>query len=501
MTRRALTAVLTATAGLALGRPPRAVADDAPPPVPLDGFQEVQGLRFADADGDGVQDLMLLQGREVRVWRGVKGASLAQAPTWRFSIPKDSTFAWPGPPTGEAGARTPALLAFGRGGALRLMHGKPPVVEEGLPVALSWADPERAVLTDFVQGTNCFLPDVYGLHWLPDWMGSRRRVLDLVVPPRRKVTAPGGFLEEGAVATWEWPAPVLSPAWAPTGAPAVFLLGDDGLHAFSALSGEKGGEKVREAFWPTAFLPPVGDGRVVITDLDGDGTPDVCHEATTNDSGVYTFFRTPPPQEVPVKPYASTPPTPSGDLRPARGSVKLTGFQFPPDYVDLDGDGRRDMAITTIDIDGSNITRAILSGRVVAKTRAFLNRSKSGADTWFAAPDAEVDSDILVKLRFTFSGSIEVKRSFTIVATADLDGDGRKDLVIRSSPETLSVRRGVAEGVWSSDPGTIRIPAMGKSPDLEAYAADLTGDGRDDLVLLYKAPPGGSDLVVFLRSP
>src|SRR5205814_4151814 len=174
---------------------------------------------------------------------------------------------------------------------------------------------------------------------------------------------------------WEWPAPTLVPTWAPTGAPAVFLLGDDGLHAFSPT-----GDEFREAFWSTAFLPPVGDGRVVIADLDGDGTPDVCHEATTNDSGAYSFFRTPPPDKAPAVKHRGGPvPAPSGDLRPARGRLKLSGFQFTPDYVDLDGDGLRDVAITTIDIDATNITRAVLQGRVTAKTRAFLNRSRSGA--------------------------------------------------------------------------------------------------------------------------
>ena len=113
----------------------------------------------------------------------------------------------------------------------------------------------------------------------------------------------------------------------------------------------------------------------------------------------------------------------------------------------------------------------------------------------------KIESDIRVRILFTFSGSIDVQRSYTILATADLDGDGRKDLVIRTAPDTLSVHRGTASGVWEKEPTPVRIPTMGKSPDVEAYAADLTGDGKDDLVLLYKAPPGGSDVVLFLRSP
>ena len=498
MTRRPPARLLLPAALALCALPPREATADVPAPVELNGFSEVQGLRFADADEDGIQDLMLVMGREVRVWRGVKGGPIRTAPTWIFTLPGDATYAWPGRTLeGSNGAKAPTLLALGRGGALRLRPGLPPVVEEGLRVALRWADPARGVLTDFVRGTNLLLPYEFGWQWVPDWIGARARAFDLAVPPKRKVASPGAFLEEGAVVTWEWPAPTLVPSWAPTGGPAAFVLGDDGLHAFSP----KGDDAVQEAFWPTTFLPPVGDGRVVLADLDGDGTPDVCHEATTNDSGTYTFFRTPPPAALGMRARGGRVPAPAGDLRPARGKVKLSGFQFPPDYADLDGDGRRDMAITTIDIDASNIRRAIMQGRVVAKTRAFLNRSKAGAGEFFGAPDAEVDSDILVKLRFTYSGSIEVKRSFTILPTADLDGDGKKDLVIRTSPDTLAVRRGIGAGVWSEEPRTVAIPPMGKSPDLEAYAADLTGDGKDDLVLLYRAPPGGSDTIFFLQSP
>ena len=114
--------------------------------------------------------------------------------------------------------------------------------------------------------------------------------------------------------------------------------------------------------------------------------------------------------------------------------------------------------------------------------------------------DAIQESDIGVQILFTFSGSIEVKRSFTILTTADLDGDGRKDLVIRTGPETLSVYRGTAEGVWATKATTIAIPAMGRSPDIEGYASDLDGDGRDDVVLLYRAPPGGVDRTVVVMS-
>jgi hypothetical protein len=55
--------------------------------------------------------------------------------------------------------------------------------------------------------------------------------------------------------------------------------------------------------------------------------------------------------------------------------------------------------------------------------------------------------------------------------------------------------------VWAKEPRSVRIPAVGASPDVEGYVGDLTGDGKDDVVLLYRAPPGGTDRTVVLPMP
>jgi len=105
------------------------------------------------------------------------------------------------------------------------------------------------------------------------------------------------------------------------------------------------------------------------------------------------------------------------------------------------------------------------------------------------------EADLLARL------TADSPRARAILATADVDGDGRKDLVIRTGPSTLSVHKGTAEGIWAKGTTEISIPAVGKSPDVEGYVADLTGDKKDDFVLLYKAPPGGVDRTVVVISP
>jgi hypothetical protein len=363
-------------------------------------------------------------------------------------------------------------------------------------VDVPWTDARRAHVTDFVRGTALFLPTATGLRWIPDWIGARGTGYDVPLAPRRKVTPAGPFLEDRTTVSFAWPSPFALTSWDGAGGkPAAFFVGTDGVHAFVPE-----GSGLRDLVYPTEFLPPTTgtqERRRVLVDLEGDGVPDLVQETTTNNSGEYAFFRTPAPK---VPPPAAGPLV-AGDLRPARGLVRLTGFQLPAEYVDLDGDGRTDFVVTTIEIDGSNVMRAVTKKVVTARTRAFLNRSKGKPedDFFLAKPDVERSSEIGVRLLFTFSGSIEVQRSFTILAGADLDGDRRKDLVIRTAPDALTVWPSTADGVWAGTPRTIAVPAVGSSPDVEGYVGDLSGDGRDDLVLVYRAPPGGTDRTVVVR--
>ena len=481
--RAAVAALLGAVGALAAG--PASAGE--PVSITLEAPAAVWGLRLADGV-DGTRDLWIASGRDVHLWRGTKGSATSPAASAVFHVPEDATFVGPGRFVGEGAGRTRTLLALARTQALRVVAGRGAAVEEGLELEMPFRDPARAVLADLGEGRSLFLPTKEGIRFVPDWLGAPAASVVLPLRPTKTVTAAGAFVEDGATVKVSWPRPTLVPAWPPAaGSSAVFWFGDDGIHAFA-----KGADGAyADRVWPTSFLAKDGDRRDVLVDFDADGTPDWAHAVTTNDSGAYSFFRT--PGEV-AKPGA-----PPADLRPARGTIHLKGFQLPAEYPDLDGDGRPDLVVTTIGIDGSNVMRAVMQHRVKAQTHAFLNRSAKGAEFFTPRPDATIESDIGVQILFTFSGSIEVKRSFTILPGADLDGDRRKDLVIRTGPETLSVYRGTADGVWSPSPTTLPIPAVGKSPDVEGYAGDLDGDGRDDLVLLYRAPPAGTDrtIVVF----
>jgi hypothetical protein len=468
-------------------------------PVTVAGFDRVEWLRFADADGDGVLDLLEAAGHEVRAWKGAAGKPFPVDATWTWKLPAGASFAWPTKPAGKPGAGEPRLAALSRGSLLVAAPGDEPSTQDSTDTRLDWEDPYRVVLAEWIRDGQAFVPTPIGFLWYPEWATNADRFVPLAFPLRRKTVPSSTSLEEPASVTTEWPDPFLVPSWKPAGgAPAAFFLGDAEISAFVA------GRRMRASrvTWASGFLPPTKDGRALLVDFDADGTPDLVHEDVTNLEGTYTFLRVPPPDSVPPAGEA-TPAVKGGDIRPPRGQVRLTGFQIPADYVDLDGDGRKDFVVTTIEIDAKNVMGAVMGRKVKAVTRAFLNRSgRGGGEIFFApTPDAEVDSTIGVAIRFSFTGAIDVKRSFTILAKGDLDGDGRRDLVIRTGPSTLSVHRGTASGVWATEAVEVAIPPLGDSPDVEGFVADVDGDRKDDLVLLYRAGAGGRDRTVVLASP
>jgi hypothetical protein len=442
-------------------------------PVVLDVPGVVSGLLLEDADADGTRDLTLLVGREVLVWRGAAGGPLAAAPTWRFPLPDDASYCdlETAPRVASGRPQPPRVLALAGRRLVRVSHDGAAATVEGIALDGAWG-PGKPLFADLAGPQRLLLPAARGWRWFPRWPDPAS--LDLEQPPRRFTTASGAFLDESATVDERWGAPHAA-------GDSLWILGPRGLQSFAR--GEDGA--VATSTLATDFRNESGRAiRNRLVDLDADGVPDLCHEATSNLDGVYAFFHAPGPGEEPA-------------LGAARAVVHLSGFQIPASYPDLDGDRRPDLVVTTIEIDASNTMRAI-GGKVTARTKAFRNRSGEGGDLFPARPDAERESTIGVAIRFSYTGAIDVERSFTIVPGGDLDGDGRKDLAIRTAPDALTVWPGIAGGRWGEEPRRVAIPALEPGETLDAHPADLTGDGRDELVLVYGPKPGGRARVAVL---
>jgi hypothetical protein len=447
----------------------------------LDAPRTVQGLRRADVNGDGLLDLLLLAGRDLRVWTGARGRRPSAAPTLRATLGDAVVFA-----DAHAG-EGPGLLTLGTDGVAHVPLGAGATavaVAQGAP--LSWRDQAKATFADLViPGGGLLVPLETGWRVIPP-AGAPWAAMDVAVDPVRELTPAGPFLEDSSTMRVAVPRIVLGSA--PQGAPA------DAAPVAWAIAGSRliATHGASTASFDVSFLPDRGERRLL--DVDGDGTPDLVHLHKTNHELTLAVFRVPAPRMHEGRLVAG------GDLRPAAAVLTMSGYPQEPGFADLDGDGLLDFVVTTIDIGGANVLKAVTTGKVGANTHAFLQRRTAGVGMFAGEPDASVASDVGVTIRFGYTGHIDIRRSFTILADGDVDGDGRKDLTIRTSREAFTIRGGTAQGVWAKEGRRVSVPPMGETVDVEGYGIDLDGDGREEWVLVYRGATGAPDRV-YLGAP
>ncbi|HEY9167078.1 MAG TPA: FG-GAP-like repeat-containing protein [Candidatus Kryptonia bacterium] len=201
------------------------------------------------------------------------------------------------------------------------------------------------------------------------------------------------------------------------------------------------------SFLPTLDLPTRKTPAVVnISDLDGDGRPDLL--LVSNSSGVISF-------------YPNT--TWSGNTSFAVEIDSSTGT-LPEGLAvaDLDGDGKPDVAVV------NNLSRTI---------SVYRNTSVSGTIS-FAA-------------RLDFPIAINPSR----IAIGDIDGDGKPDLVVTTGPpDSLMVYRNTSSAGNITFAPAVSFPT-GSQPASIAIS-DLDGDGKPDLAVAN----GGSKAVSIYRN-
>lgn len=455
---------LLLTSGAMSGRV--ATAEDEATTVVFEVGSPISNLRRVDATGDGRMDLLLLSGRTVSIFGAPNGKRPPAKALHTIELPTTVSFV----DGGAADGKQAGLVTLGTEGLQTLaLVGQDSAArtDDGIP----WRDTDRPSFIALRRPGGILLPRASGYRWIG------KEQIDVPLQPSRSVQAAGEFLEDASTVTTAWPEAVIGRSPADAARRAVWVLEGRSLLAQHAAG------RVR---YDLAFLPSGGERRLV--DLDGDDLPDLLHIETTNKTGAYAFFRT-----RPSKAGADRGP----NHRPQLSFLKLSGFQLDPVLVDLDRDGDLDFVITTIEVDAKNMLRALRAGRVTAQTQAFLNQ---GPEQGFRnQPDAVIRSDVGVRLRFTYSGSIEVERTLTIVADGDFDGDGRKDLAIRTGPSTLTIRRGTAAGVWEAEGRPLEIPPPATGGNIEGYSVDLDADGRHELVLVYRGDEKHPDRVVWMR--
>ncbi|MGI9264805.1 MAG: FG-GAP-like repeat-containing protein, partial [Gammaproteobacteria bacterium] len=164
------------------------------------------------------------------------------------------------------------------------------------------------------------------------------------------------------------------------------------------------------------------------------------------------------------------------------GSIASGGVQFEPVVVDVDGDGRMDIATPSTKLSLTRVVGALFSGRMGVDLDVYRMREDG------SYPD---ESDYQTRFKVEFDLKTGLSR-YPAVAIADFDGDGLSELVLQKEKDELTFYPGIgAPKIFGKKTQTLELelPRNGQM----VKAGDLNDDGRDDLLVRY-GPADGEDL-------
>lgn len=209
-----------------------------------------------------------------------------------------------------------------------------------------------------------------------------------------------------------------------------------------------------------------------ITDLDGDGVPDLVTTAThsrgvfdkssdfaihlgRNSNGWVSYLQEPD------------------------NTLVSEGMQFDLLVEDLDGDGRKDLVVPSVRLGLGRVIKALFSGTMTMDL-GFYRSDEQGH--YPEKPNFSASSKLRIDLK---KGQTDVPA----ILAADFDGDEIKDLLVQQSREELKITLGDGSAELFGG-ATHRVTTLLPRNGERIQPLDVDGNGLNDLVLQYRESDG-----------
>jgi len=158
------------------------------------------------------------------------------------------------------------------------------------------------------------------------------------------------------------------------------------------------------------------------------------------------------------------------------GLLTSEGLQYGLVTTDIDGDGKKDLMVRKVRITFGRVIRALLSGNVPLRLH-FFRMSDDGR----YGDEANYITKTNVRFSVT-TGHMDIPA----IKVADFDGDGLQDLMMQTRPDRLSFFDGVRDTSLFADDAIDMEVDLPRNGDLVA-TEDIDDDGRADLVIRYNS--------------
>lgn len=182
--------------------------------------------------------------------------------------------------------------------------------------------------------------------------------------------------------------------------------------------------------------------------------------------------------------FAATPDTVVETPGPAGG---LAWGYATQRYLDIDGDGRTDFALAAVDTGLGGMTRAMVGKSITIDLALYRLRDNA----YPSEPDA------VRRVRTRFAPFDKRGVLFPLVLIGDIDGDGRSDLLTGNRWDRLSVHiGGDGPDPFAGEPRHVTVDLP--SNEFNSMLADLDHDGREDVVLFHPSETATNRVVVLM---